>query len=186
MTIPKKAFGEGHILVKFCTYLSVMVLPLAACGPGPDQPDNIPLVGKWEDSSEMTGVDITGMPADIDDIPEIQPLVKKFKTKTEFCGEPLFRDKGEFQEQLDRVNSGKCELTEVANDGSSASASGKCTGFAGSGFQGSADFSAQASIGEDSVTMESEIAVQVSDDETGEGESVTIYATRKMTRIGDC
>lgn len=171
---------------KSCIYLLVMVLPLTACGPGPDQPDNIPLVGKWQDTSELTGVDITGMPADIEDVPEIKPLVKKFKKKAEFCGEPLFRDKSEFQEQLDRANSGKCELTEVTNNGSSASASGKCTGFQGSGFKGNAHFSAQASIGEDSITMESEIEVQVSDDETGEGESVTIYATRKMTRIGDC
>ena len=163
----------------------ITALSLAACGPGPDQPDNIPLVGEWLDKSELVAVEVTGMPVDIEDLPNI-PAMKKINKSEKYCGEPSLRTKEDFQQQLDRSNALKCKISEIEDGERYATVSGTCNAFGKSSISQEAYFSGKSSIAEEKITYEYEVETVITSDDTGEGESVTIYIERTMTRLGDC
>lgn len=164
----------------------VSVAALASCGAPPDNPENIPLSGKWSDQGKLSSVKIGGTAVDPKSVPGIGKLTDKINQSKEFCGEPRFVTKEEFQEKLDESNPADCEIQSVESNGKVTRAKGLCTGFKMPGVDGRATLSGQANMAPDKVTYDMSINVFVKDKATGEGEAISIDVRRTMTRLGDC
>lgn len=160
---------------------------LASCGASPDDPANVPLLGKWLDESKLMTVKIGGTAIDPSEIPGIEGLQAKVKKEQEFCGEPRFLTKEAFQERMEENNPAKCTVERVETKGSRVLASGQCEAkeLAG-GFEGSASFKGESNMASDKVVYDMAINTAVRDPGTGEGELVTVEMRRTMTRLGDC
>lgn len=171
-------------------YRFLCVLPvciLLSCGTPTDNPDNIPLSGKWSDEGKLMAITVGGTAADPDEIPGIERLRAKIKSSREFCGEPRFLTKEEFQEEMDESNPAKCQVNSVDISGNLVRATGSCNAkrLAG-GFEGSGSFKGKANLRAEKVTYDMTIDAAITDPSTGEGEMVTMEARRTMTRLGDC
>ena len=163
----------------------VVILPLASCGMAPDSPDNIPLAGKWRDEGKFLSVTQSGMPVDSSSFPGIKELKAKMKTE-EFCGEPYFRTKEEFQAQLDRNNPGQCMVDSVTANGARVSVKGTCKMEELDGVNGRTALRGEAMIGVNSVIYNMSVQVVLEDAQTGMGDTVKMDARRTFTRLGDC
>ena len=159
---------------------------LTSCGAPPDNPENVPLSGKWSDQGELVSVVVGGMTVDPADLPGLGQLKAKVSDSKEFCGEPRFLDKEAFQERIDENNPLKCEIQSVDGDGKSMRAKGVCQAMKLPGVDGSATLDARSRIEPEKVVYDMTIDVAVTDAATGEGETVTLQARRTMTRLGDC
>lgn len=159
---------------------------LASCGAPPDNPENVPLSGKWRDEGKLVSVTVGGTAIDQDEIPNLDRLRAKVTKSNEFCGEPRFRSKEEFQDAMDETNPGKCEIQSVEGDGELVHAKGVCNGLQLPGVDGKATLKGESRMAADKVVYDMTINVIVRDKLTGEGEAVSMKARRTMTRLGDC
>lgn len=167
-------------------FAPLMLAPLAACGPGPDVADNIPAMGQWSDESKVVSVLVNGAAVSLDDIPELQDIKKLNRPMAQFCGEPYFRTKQEFEEELGRHGDAKCSIESVDNEGSKVSAKGRCEVLGGTSINTIAGISATAFQRPDNISLKADINIVVRSNETGEGNAVQVVVRRKMKRLGDC
>ncbi len=164
----------------------LMLASLAACGPASDVADNIPQFGKWNDEQKITSVLLNGAAISLDDVPELHDLKKLSRAAKEYCGEPYFRNKEEFQEEVNREIEAECKIDSVDSQGTNISAKGKCSGLNDSETIGSVGFSATAYLQPDNINLTAEIIGVGRSQDTGEGASIKVTLRRKITRIGDC
>jgi hypothetical protein len=171
--------SESRILVLACAGA------LAACGAPADNPENIPLAGKWRDEAKLMSVTHGGVAVD----PAKFPGVEKFKAKLEskeFCGEPYFRTKEEFQAEIDRNNPEECVVESVQLNGSRVLATGTCKAVKNEGVDQRLTFRGEATVNAESVVYDMSIQVIFQDQKTGMGDIATVEPRRTMTRLGDC
>jgi hypothetical protein len=158
---------------------------LASCGAPSDNAENTPLAGKWRDEGKLMSVKRGGMAVDSAAFPGIEGIKEKMETK-EFCGEPYFRNKEEFQAELDRSNPAECVLETVTVNGDRASAKGVCKAVKNNGVESRMALRGEAAIGADTIVYDMSFHLTATDQESGMGDTATVEARRTMTRIGDC
>ncbi len=167
-------------------YVALMSLSaLAACGAPTDNAENIPLAGKWRDEGKLMSVKRGGMAVDSAEFPGIDDIKAKMETK-EFCGEPYFRNKEEFQAELDRSNPSECVIEAVDFSGNRATAKGACKAVKNAGIDSRMALRGEATLNADNIVYNMSFHVSVQDQQTGMGDTATVEARRTMTRIGDC
>lgn len=164
----------------------VPVGALMSCGAPADNVGNIPLSGKWLDEGKLMAVTLGGTSIDTSQVPQFAALKDKVTKSEEFCGEPYFRNKEEFQAEMDKNNAGGCQIETVEASGDRAKANGVCKSLELPGVDGQATFVGQSRMKPDKVVYDMTINVVVRDKQTGAGEKVTMEAQRTMTRLGDC
>lgn len=173
-------------MVKLRFLILLPVGALMSCGAPADNPANIPLSGKWSDEGKLMSVKVGGTAVDPKEIPGIDALKAKVNQGKEFCGEPRFLTKEEFQEKMDESNPADCQIESVQGDGQLTRAKGLCTGMKLPGAEARAVFNGQAQMKPDKVIYDMSINVVVKNPLTGEGQSVNMDVRRTMTRLGDC
>jgi Protein of unknown function (DUF3617) len=162
------------------------VCGLIGCGAPADNVGNTPLSGKWMDEGKLMAITWGGTSIDTSKMPQFADLKSKVTKSKEFCGEPYFRNKEEFQAEMDKNNPGECQVETVEANGDRAKAAGVCKAILLPGVEGQATFSGQSRMKPDKVVYDMTINVIVRDKQTGAGEKVTMEAQRTMTRLGDC
>jgi len=170
--------------MKFLSRL-VSLSVLASCGSAVDDPENPPLLGEWEDKSELLSVMIDGGAVDEEQIPQIKKLGRLNKAPSKFCGEPAFRDKVSWQNEIDRGNI-KCNIDDVTGGGSRIVASGTCVPIIQKGISSSVTFTGEGRASENESSLRGDIETTLTDEQTGEGMLLNIIFRRTMTRLGDC
>jgi hypothetical protein len=167
----------------FMALLSICML--AACGASADNPENVPLAGKWRDEGKIMSVQQGGMPVSSDALPGIGDIRAKLAAK-EYCGEPFFRNKEEAQAMLDKNNPAECVLESVEVSGNRASSKGVCKLPERSGVDSRMAVNGNASINADNITHDLTLHATFQDKATGMGETAVIEVRQTLTRIGDC
>jgi Protein of unknown function (DUF3617) len=163
-----------------------LALALASCGAPPDDVTNVPLSGKWSDEGKLMATTLGGTAVDMSKIPGIEALKSKINQTKEFCGEPRYRSREEFQAEMDKNNPQGCEIVSVDNSGDNVDAKGLCRAIDLPGVEGEASFNGHAKVKPDKIIYDMIIDVVVRSKQTGAGEKVSIEAQRTMKRIGDC
>lgn len=158
---------------------------IAACGPAVDDPENPPLLGKWEDKSELLSVLVDGGAVDSEQFPQIKKLGKLDKAPTTFCGEPKFRDQESWQNEMDRGKV-KCTIADVTQNGSRLRATGSCASVSRGGLSADVTFLGEGTQSAEQATLRGDIETTLTSNETGEGALLNVIFRRTMTRLGDC
>jgi hypothetical protein len=169
---------------KFWALLPVTVL--SSCGAPADNAGNTPISGKWLDEGKLMAVTVGGTSIDTSKLPQFADLKSKVNKSKEFCGEPHFMTKEEFQAEMDKNNPAECQVETVEVNGDRSNATGECKALELPGIEGRATFSGQSRMKPDKVVHDMTINVIVRDKQTGAGEKVTMEAQQTMTRLGDC
>jgi hypothetical protein len=159
---------------------------LMSCGAPSDDAGNIPLSGKWLDEGKLMAVTVGGTSIDASAVPQIAALKAKINQTKEFCGEPRYRTREEFQAEVDKNNPQGCQIDSVETNGDRVKAKGSCKALELPGVEGQASFTGESRMKPDKVIYDMTIDVVVRDKQTGAGEKVTVEAQRTMTRAGDC
>jgi hypothetical protein len=163
----------------------IAVCALASCGAPADNPENIPVAGKWRDEGKLMSVKQGGMAIDSAEFPDIENIKAKMETK-EFCGEPYFRTKEQFQTEVDRSNPAECVVESVEPNGNRISVKGTCKTINRQGVDARMAIRGEATESANSIIYNMSIHVTMQEQLTGMGDTVTVEAKRTMTRIGDC
>jgi hypothetical protein len=177
-------WGLGVQKIRLLSVVSVGAL--MSCGAPPDDASNIPISGKWSDEGKLMAVTLGGTSMDVAQIPELAGLKEKLNQKKEFCGEPRFLTKEEFQAEIDKNNPAGCEIESVAASGDGVKAKGVCKALQLPGVEGQALMEGEARSKPDKFVYDLTINVVVRDPKTGAGEKVTLEAQRTLTRLGNC
>jgi hypothetical protein len=173
-------------MVKLRILALLPVSALMSCGAPTDVAENIPNVGKWSDESKLMSVRLGGTPIDTSGIPEFAQVKEEINKTKEFCGEPYFLEKEQFQELLDKNNELGCKVDTIEVNGERVNTKGSCKADQLANVDREATFKGVAKLGPDKVVFDGTIDVVVRNRQTGAGEKLSMEVQRKMTRLGDC
>jgi hypothetical protein len=176
----------GKVMGKSKFLALVLATGLASCGAPLDNPTNIPLRGKWSDEGKLMSMTVGGAAVDTKSIPGLEALKDKVSEKRDFCGEPSFLSKEQFQSEIDKNNPAGCQIDTVTASEGRAEANGSCNGLNIPGVQGSATFKGISRMKPDKVVYDMSFKIIVREKATGAGEVVVMEAQRTMKRLGDC
>jgi hypothetical protein len=164
--------------------LSALFLPLVACGPAADVPENIPVMGKWRDETRLMSIQFNGAAMDRAKMPGL-PEDKV----SEVCMEPKMRNETEMRELLGQNPMlSSCELKMGAKNGPHSSFSGICgniPAIQAAGLAGSASVKANGYEAANKATLNFTIEAVVRQQD-GNGALIRMDAQRTLTRLGDC
>jgi hypothetical protein len=161
-----------------------LLLPLAACGPGADIPDNIPMMGKWRDETRLMSIQYNGAAMDRTKMPGI-PEDKV----VEICMEPKMRNEEEMRDLVGQNPMlSSCEIKGITHNGPHSSFSGSCSNIPlaqSAGMESSATIKANGYEAPNKATLNFTIEAVVRQQD-GNGALIRMDAQRTLTRLGDC
>lgn len=105
-------------------HLTIAVpLLLAGCGPMVDNPSNVPLRGKWEQTTRMLNLVANDVWVDRKDVPFKLP---EDQTEVKECFEPTLKSADEINRDVLKGEGKKCRFAEIEHNGSEFSSTGTC------------------------------------------------------------
>jgi Protein of unknown function (DUF3617) len=173
-------------VVKFGLLALLPVGALMSCGAPSDNAENMPVSGKWLDEGKLMAVTVGGTAVDTSKLPQFAELKEKVNQSKEFCGEPYFRTKEEFQAEMDKNNPAECQVESIETNGDQAKSKGICKALELPGLEGQATFRGASKLKPEKVVYDMTIDVVIRHKQTGAGEKVSMEAQRTMTWLGDC
>jgi hypothetical protein len=154
---------------------------LASCGPGVDEPTNIPLLGQWTDTQEVISISADGVAMDVDTIPSLGGITKNEGPK---CMEPKLRTNEEFRDALSGTKLGQCD-PQLTTAGGNITVKGSCSAGIIGGGDIKASFTGSGTQSADEASLTLTIDVYQGSD-SGETNYATVKMRKKMKRVGDC
>lgn len=164
-------------------YLAVLAMGagLASCGPGVDDPENLPQMGNWQETTSLVSASVDGAAIDPSKLPKGMP---KLGSKSA-CGEPTVRTNEEFLKIVNAKILKNCKLTPLTKTGTQASLSGSCVGPKVKGMDTEMAIDLRSIETENSMTIDfsGEIYVFAADGGTS---TMAVEYQRDFKRLGDC
>ena len=154
---------------------------LASCGAGVDDPDNLPQLGEWQETTSLMSASVDGAAIDPSQLPKGMP---KLGTKSA-CGEPKIRTNEEFLEAVDAKILKKCKLTPLTKTGAQTSISGTCASPKVNGMDTEMAVDLRAIETESSMTIDFSGDIYVFAADGGTSTMAVEYRT-DFKRLGDC
>lgn len=162
--------------------LLLPILLLGGCGPGIDDPSNLPRMGQWHREGHLVALVINDVWVDRKDSPfKIPPDIDE----TKGCGEPTVTRRGEIAAEMLKQTDNLCRLDSIERSGTTVTTKGSCGPEVKSGatLTGTAEFESHEA--EESVNGRATVLMNVRMPD-GHSERVRAGFESHWKRLGDC
>lgn len=160
----------------------LFALLLCGCGPGIDDPSNLPRMGQWHRESRLVALVINDVWVDRKDSPfKIPPDIDETKR----CAEPTVTKRQEIADELLKQTDNLCRIDSMDRSGTTVTTKGSCGPEVkgGATLTGTAEFEGHEA--EDSLNGRASVLMNVRMPD-GHSERVRAGFESHWKRLGDC
>ena len=162
--------------------VSLLALLLSGCGPGIDDPSNLPRMGQWHRETRLVALVINDVWVDRKDSPFKIPADID---ETRNCGEPTITGRREIAEELLEQTDKLCRIDSVERSGTTVTTKGSCGPEVKNGATLTGTAEAESHEAEDSLNGHATVLMNVRMPD-GHSERVRAGFETHWKRLGDC
>lgn len=171
---------------KLTAIVLLQFIVLTACGKPVDDPDTVPVAGKWIGNGKLMALSVNGVAMDISNTAQFNEMLSKIDQVNEICGEPKNMSESEFQEKLG--GSGKfadCTIDSTETRGNRIIETASCRAVDMPGVTDRVRLTGNTSLEPEKVISDLTMSMTLRKP-TGEGAVVKLEMRGTMNRVGDC